>query len=287
MRQLIITKQITNRDDASIDRYFQEINRYPMITPEEEVNLSERIRAGDVAALEKLVVANLRFVVSVAKQYQNQGLGFTDLINEGNLGLVKAAQKFDETRGFKFISYAVWWIRQSIIMAISTHTRTVRLPLNRIVSINKVARAIPLLEQEYEREPTPEEIAGFLNMNETDVEVANRVKMRQVSFDAPVVADGNDDFSLYDIVQKEDIPSPDEHLMVESVTTNLNRALQKLSRRESEVLVMTFGLFQSPVYTLNEIAEEYDITTERARQIRVSALNRLKVILKGNCNFIN
>ena len=223
MRQLVITKQITDRGDASIDRYFHEISKYPMISPEEEVSLSVRIRSGDEEALQKLVVANLRFVVSVAKQYQNQGLAFTDLINEGNLGLVKAASKFDETRGFKFISYAVWWIRQSIMQAISNHTRIVRLPLNRISSINRVSRAIPHLEQEFEREPTDAEIAVYLEVSHQEVELANRIKPRQVSFDKPLSNDGDNEFNLYDLVQKEDFPLPDHQLMEDSVVTNIHR----------------------------------------------------------------
>jgi RNA polymerase primary sigma factor len=287
MRQLVITKQITNRGEDSIERYFQEINKYPMISPDEEARLAERIRAGDLLAMEQLVVANLRFVVSVAKQYQNQGLAFTDLINEGNFGLVKAAGKFDETRGFKFISYAVWWIRQSVVSAISSNTRTVRLPLNRVVSINKVTRAITHLEQELQREPTEEEIAAYLNMKENDVEVANRTRKRQVSFDSPVGTDDNNEFSLYDVLQKEEIPSPDNNLMLESKLTNVGRALHKLPGRESEILTMTFGLFQSPVYTLSEIADYYEITTERVRQIRASALNRLKSLLEGKDNLFN
>lgn len=257
-----------------------------MVTPEEEVKLSERIRNGDDAALEKLVVANLRFVVSVAKQYQNQGLTFPDLINEGNLGLVKAASKFDETRGFKFISYAVWWIRQSIIQAISNHTRIVRLPINRISSINKINRAVPFLEQQYEREPTDDEIAGYLEVTKGEVSLANKIKNRQVSLDKPVSMDGENEFSLYDLIQKEDIPSPDNRLMKESVLTNIHRALKKLNKREAEILIMSFGLFGSPVYSQADIAGAFEMSTERIRQIRSSALFRLKMMLKGNDAFI-
>lgn len=286
MRQLVITKQITDRGDASIDRYFHEISKYPMISPEEEVSLSVRIRSGDEEALQKLVVANLRFVVSVAKQYQNQGLAFTDLINEGNLGLVKAASKFDETRGFKFISYAVWWIRQSIMQAISNHTRIVRLPLNRISSINRVSRAIPHLEQEFEREPTDAEIAVYLEVSHQEVELANRIKPRQVSFDKPLSNDGDNEFNLYDLVQKEDFPLPDHQLMEDSVVTNIHRALQKLSGREAEILVMTYGLFRTKVFSQSDIAESFNMSTERIRQIRSKAIIRLKTILEGNNEFM-
>ncbi|MCD6345865.1 MAG: RNA polymerase sigma factor RpoD/SigA, partial [Bacteroidales bacterium] len=259
MRQLKITKQITQRTDESINRYFQEISKYSMITAEEEVELSVRIRNGDNAALEKLVVANLRFVISVAKQYQNQGLSFSDLINEGNLGLVKAAKKFDETRGFKFISYAVWWIRQSIIQAISEQTRIVRLPLNRLSSINKISKAIPYLEQEFEREPTDAEIAEYLDLSSDEVNLANKIKKRQVSFDKPLSHDGDNDFSLYDIVQTGNIPSPDSVIMQESLVTNINRALKKLSQREASILTLSFGLCNTPIQSLNDIAIKYDM----------------------------
>ncbi|HSM49046.1 MAG TPA: RNA polymerase sigma factor RpoD/SigA, partial [Draconibacterium sp.] len=232
MRQLKITQQITQRNDQSTVRYFQDINKYSLISAEEEVSLSVRIRGGDTVALEKLVVANLRFVVSVAKQYQNQGLSFPDLINQGNLGLVKAATKFDETRGFKFISYAVWWIRQSIMEAISEHTRIVRLPLNRISSINKISKAIPFLEQKLEREPTNSEIAEYMEISLEEVETANSIKKKQISFDMPLVNDGESDFSLYDIVQNEDFPTPDNHLIDESLRTNIQRAIGKLTDRE-------------------------------------------------------
>lgn len=283
MRQLKITKQITHRTDGSINRYFQEINKYPMITAEEEAELSARIRNGDESAMDKLVLANLRFVISVAKQYQNQGLSFPDLINEGNVGLVKAAKKFDETRGFKFISYAVWWIRQSIIQAISEQTRIVRLPLNRISSINKISKAIPYLEQEFEREPTENEIAEYLELTNDEVKTANDIKMRSVSFDMPVSRDGESDFSLYDIVQTGDIPSPDNSLMNESVVTNIGRALKKLTSREAAILTMSFGLEGSRAYSLHDIALKYDMTSERVRQIKSKGLIKLKSILKKNC----
>jgi RNA polymerase primary sigma factor len=280
MRQLKITQQITQRNEQSTVRYFQDINKYSLITAEEEVSLSIRIRSGDTVALEKLVVANLRFVVSVAKQYQNQGLSFPDLINQGNLGLVKAAQKFDETRGFKFISYAVWWIRQSIMEAISEHTRIVRLPLNRISSINKISKAIPFLEQKLEREPTNSEIAIYLEMSLEEVETANSIKKKQISFDKPLINDGESDFSLYDIIQNEDFPTPDNHLIDESVRTNIQRAIGKLTDREAGVLTMCYGLNNSTVLSLYDIANSYGTSTERIRQIKNSALVKLRNLLK-------
>ncbi len=286
MRQLRITKQITQRADESISRYFHEISKHSMITAEEEVELSVRIRNGDDDALEKLVVANLRFVISVAKQYQNQGLSFSDLINEGNLGLVKAAKKFDETRGFKFISYAVWWIRQSIIQAISDQTRIVRLPLNRLSSINKITKAIPYLEQEFEREPTDDEIAGYLDLTNDEVKLANDIKKRQVSFDKPLLNDGDNEFSLYDIVQTGNIPSPDNNTMIESLVTNIKRALSKLTKREAAILTMSFGLFSTPIYSLHDIALEYDMSSERVRQIRSRGLLKLKTLLNENCTLV-
>ncbi|HAF30749.1 MAG TPA: RNA polymerase subunit sigma [Bacteroidales bacterium] len=283
MRQLKITKQITQRADESISRYFHEISKYSIISAEEEVDLTVRIRNGDEVALEKLVVANLRFVISVAKQYQNQGLSFSDLINEGNVGLVKAAKKFDETRGFKFISYAVWWIRQSIIQAISDQTRIVRLPLNRISSINKITRAIPFLENEFERDPTNDEIANYLELTSDEVKQANDIRMRQISFDMPLSNESDSDFSLYDIVQTGNIPAPDNDSMVESLVTNIRRALNKLTKRESMILTMSFGLFNTPVYSLHDIALEYDMSTERIRQIKSRGLSKLKMLLKENC----
>jgi len=281
MRQLTITKQITQRTEESINRYFQEINKYPMITAEEEVELAVRIKNGDGKALEKLVLSNLRFVVSVAKQYQNMGLSFPDLINEGNYGLVKAAKRFDETRGFKFISYAVWWIRQSIIQAIANHTRIVRLPLNRISSINKIKNAIPYLEQEFEREPTEAEIAEHLDVTGEEVNIANKIKKRQISFDMPLSYDDDREFSLYDKVQTGSFPSPDDSSMKASLVTNINRALGKLTNREAAVLTMSFGLFGSPNYSLHDIAVKYGMSSERVRQIRTSGLYKLRNLLKG------
>lgn len=281
MRQLSITRQITQRTDESINRYFQDINKYPMITAEEEVELAVQIRKGDGDALKKLVLANLRFVVSVAKQYQNMGLSFPDLINEGNFGLVIAAGRFDETRGFKFISYAVWWIRQSIIQAIANDTRVVRLPLNRIASINKIKNAIPYLEQELEREPTDSEIAEHLDVTGEEVKIANKVKKRQVSFDMPLSQNDDSEFSLYDLVQTDSLPSPDDSSMKESLITNLNRALGKLTSREAAVLTMSYGLFGSPTYTLHDIAIRYNMSSERVRQIRTNGLFKLRNLLKG------
>jgi len=286
MRQLKITKQITQRADESINRYFQEISKYSIITAEEEVELTIRIKKGDSVALEKLVLANLRFVVSVAKQYQFQGLSFSDLINEGNIGLVKAAQKFDETRGFKFISYAVWWIRQSIIQAISEQTRIVRLPLNRLSSIKKISRAIPHLEQEFEREPNDDEIAAFLDLSENEVKQANYIKKNQISFDMPM-SGGESDFSLYDIVQTDNVPSPDSTSMNESLMTNIKRALSKLSTRESEILTMSFGLFNTPIYSLQDIADTYGMSSERIRQIKTRGLSKLKSLLKENYSLLH
>jgi RNA polymerase primary sigma factor len=286
MRQLKITKQITQRDEISINRYFHEINKYDLISVEEEVDLSIRIRKGDKVALEKLVVANLRFVVSVAKQYQNQGLSFSDLINEGNVGLVKAAARFDETRGFKFISYAVWWIRQSIIQAISEQTRIVRLPLNKLSSIQKITKAISSLEQEFEREPTEKELADYLDLSEDEISTANNIKKRQLSFDSPLSQDGESDFSLYDLIQSGNLFSPDHNSMKESMNIDINRALSKLSKREASILTMSFGLDNTPSYSLHDIAAKYEMTPERVRQIRNSSLFKLKKLLKGNSAFI-
>lgn len=286
MRQLKITKQITQRNEKSIGCYFQEISKYPMISAEEEVELSVRIRQGDSSALDKLVVSNLRFVVSVAKQFQNQGLSFADLINEGNMGLVKAAKRFDETRGFKFISYAVWWIRQSITQAISEQTRIVRLPLNRLSAIIKISKALPYLEQEFEREPTDTEIADYLDISKEEVHLANSIKRHHLSFDMPLTNDGDNDFSLLDLVQTGNIPSPDNNIMKESVTTNIDRALKKLTRREAEILTMSFGLSSSPIYSLNDIASKYVMSSERVRQIRSRGLFKLKTMLKGNLAFL-
>jgi len=258
-----------------------------MISTEEEVELTIRIRNGDEVALKELVVANLRFVISVAKQFQNQGLSFPDLINEGNLGLIRAAKRFDETRGFKFISYAVWWIRQAIIQAISEQIRVVRLPLNRLSSINKISKAIPLLEQEFEREPTDAEIAEHLEMTNNDVSIANKIKSRQISFDKPLSSGSDDDFNLYDLIQTGNIPSPDEDIMRESISTNISRALSKLSEREANILFMSFGLSGSTIYSLQEIAMKYNMSSERVRQIRSNGIQKLQRLLKESSAFLD
>ena len=258
-----------------------------MITTDEEVELSIRIRNGDDVALEKLVLANLRFVISVAKQYQNQGLSFPDLINEGNLGLVRAATRFDETRGFKFISYAVWWIRQAIMQAISEQTRVVRLPLNRLSSIKKISRAIPYLEHELEREPTDAEIAEHLEMSNEEVDIAKRIRPLQISFDNPLTSDGDNEFNLYEVIQTGNMPSPDEDIMKESMVTDINRALSKLSERESKILCMSFGLAETPMYSLQEIAMRYNMSSERVRQIRSNGIMKLKRLLKQSSAFLD
>ncbi len=285
MRQLKILKQITPRDEKSIELYFMEINKFDMISPEEEVELAIRIRKGDQDAYRKLVKSNLRFVISVAKQYQFKGLSLPDLINEGNLGLLQAAQKFDEKRGFKFISYAVWWIRQSITQAIAEQTRIVRLPFNRLGTINKVNRAFPILEQEFEREPTDSEIADFLELSQEEVKTANRIKVAQLSFDKPIGDKENNDFSLYDLIQSESDVPPDMNLMQESVEINIGRALNKLSRREANVLKLSFGLDNTPEHTLLDISTKYNMSTERVRQIRNAAIYKLKKMLVGKSAF--
>ncbi|HCC70488.1 MAG TPA: RNA polymerase subunit sigma [Bacteroidales bacterium] len=282
MRQLVITKQLTPRNEESINRYFNDISNYPRVNAEEEVELAASISKGDNIALEKLVLANLRFVISVAKQYQNQGLSLSDLINEGNIGLVKAARLFDASRGFKFISYAVWWIRQSIVQAISDQTRIVRLPLNRIAAINRIKKAIPYLEQVLEREPTDDEVAVFLDINNENVETANRIKNRQVSFDTPLSGEYDSGFSLYDTIPNDAIFSPDTALMNESLIINLKRALAKLNQREAEILSLSFGLDNKKPWSLQDIAARYKMSSERARQIRSNGLSKLKQMLKDN-----
>ena len=286
MRQLKITQQITQRTGDTVNRYFQEVSKYSMVTPEEEIELTGRIKKGDQAALERLVVANLRFVISVAKQYQNQGLSFPDLINEGNIGLVKAARKFDETRGFKFISYAVWWIRQSITQAISEHTRVVRLPLNRQSAINKVKKAANYLEQKYEREPSNEEIADYLELSKDEVNYIKSIKKRQISFDQPLSPNDDSGYSLYDVVQTGSLIAPDKNVMNESVATNIQRALKKLPEREADVLTMSFGLNSNRPSSLHDIAEKYDISSERVRQIKSNGLSKLKNMLKEKHAFL-
>ena len=276
MRQLKITKQITNRETASLEKYLHEISREGLITAEEEVELAKKIHAGDIAALDKMVRANLRFVVSVSKQYQNQGLSLPDLINEGNLGLIKAEQRFDETRGFKFISYAVWWIRQSILQALAEQARIVRLPLNKIGSINKVNKVFSKLEQAYEREPTHEEIADTLGVLPEDVKDSIRNTGKHISMDAPLLSSEEDAGNMYEVLTSEDSPKPDGSLLSESLRKEIERALGTLSNREADVLRLYFGLHGGPAMTLEEIGERFALTRERVRQIKEKAIRRLK-----------
>ena len=273
MRQLKITKSITNRESASLDKYLQEIGKEELISVEEEVELAQRIRKGDQEALEKLTKANLRFVVSVAKQYQNQGLSLPDLINEGNLGLIKAAEKFDETRGFKFISYAVWWIRQSILQALAEQSRIVRLPLNQVGSLNKINKAFARFEQEHERVPSPEELAQELELPREKVTDTLRVAGRHISVDAPF-ADGEDN-SLLDVLVNPDSPNADRGLINESLATEVERALETLTERERDIIRYFFGIGCSEM-TLEEIGEKFDLTRERVRQIKEKAIRRLR-----------
>lgn len=274
MRQLKITKQVTNRETASLDKYLQEIGKVDLITADEEVELAQLIKAGSQSALEKLTKANLRFVVSVAKQYQNQGLTLPDLINEGNLGLIKAAKRFDETRGFKFISYAVWWIRQSILQALAEQSRIVRLPLNKIGSINKINKMYAFLEQENERPPSPEEIAKKLDMTVNDVKESMKNSGRHVSMDAPLIE--GEDSNLYDVLNSGESPNPDRVLLHESLRIEINRALETLTPREADVVKLYFGLGEHQPMTLEEIGETFDLTRERVRQIKEKAIRRLK-----------
>ena len=273
MRQLKITKSITNRESASLDKYLQEIGKEELITVEEEVELAQRIRKGDQEALDKLTKANLRFVVSVAKQYQNQGLSLPDLINEGNLGLIKAAEKFDETRGFKFISYAVWWIRQSILQALAEQSRIVRLPLNQVGSLNKINKAFARFEQENERTPSPEELANALELPKEKVSDTLRVAGRHVSVDAPF-ADGEDN-SLLDVLVNTDSPNADRGLINESLSTEVERALSTLTDREKDIIKYFFGIGCQEM-TLEEIGEKFGLTRERVRQIKEKAIRRLR-----------
>lgn len=274
MRQLKITKQVTNRETASLDKYLQEIGKVDLISADEEVELAQRIKAGDKIALERLTKANLRFVVSVAKQYQNQGLTLPDLINEGNLGLIKAAQRFDETRGFKFISYAVWWIRQSILQALAEQSRIVRLPLNKIGSINKINKMYAYLEQAHERVPSAEEIAKELDMSVNDVKESMKNSGRHISMDAPLVE--GEDSNLYDVLRSGESPNPDKELMHESLKTEIERALETLTPREADVIRLYFGLGNQHPMTLEEIGETFELTRERVRQIKEKAIRRLK-----------
>ena len=273
MRQLKITKSITNRESASLDKYLQEIGREELVTPKEEVELAQRIRKGDPVALEKLTRANLRFVVSVAKQYQNQGLSLPDLINEGNLGLIKAAEKFDETRGFKFISYAVWWIRQSILQALAEQSRIVRLPLNQVGSLNKINKALSKFEQENERQPSNEELSEMIDVPKDKISDTLRVSGRHVSVDAPFVE--GEDNSLLDVLPNDDSPMADKGLVNESLNTEIERALSTLTDREREIVKSFFGIGCQEM-TLEEIGERFGLTRERVRQIKEKAIRRLK-----------
>ena len=279
MRQLKITKQVTNRESKSLDKYLQDISKLPMVTAEEEVELAKKIREGCQESLDKLTTANLRFVVSVAKQYQNQGLTLPDLINEGNAGLVKAAKRFDETRGFKFISYAVWWIRQAILSALAEQSRIVRLPLNKIGSINKIRKITSHLEQANQRPPSPEEIAKELDLTISDVKQSMRISNRHVSMDAPLKE--GEDYSLYDLVKSNESPNPDSMLMHESLNIEIERALETLSPRESDVIRLNFGLGNQPAMTLDEIGRTFDLTRERVRQIREKGIRRLRQTSKS------
>ncbi|MEQ1733622.1 MAG: RNA polymerase sigma factor RpoD/SigA [Bacteroidia bacterium] len=276
MRQLKIAKQVTNRETASLDKYLTEIGRVDLITADEEVILAQQIRAGDHAALERLTKANLRFVVSVSKQYQNQGLGLPDLINEGNLGLIKAAQRFDETRGFKFISYAVWWIRQSILQAIAEQARIVRLPLNKIGSLSKINKMFARLEQRFEREPSVMEVALELEMSEQEVKDALRNSGRHISMDAPLTQGDESTGTMYDIMHSDDSPNPENALINESLRQEIARALTTLSQREADIVALYFGLNGNKVLTLEEIGEKFELTRERVRQIKEKAVRRLK-----------
>ena len=274
MRQLKINKLITNRDSQSIDKYLTDISKHSIITADEEVILAQKIRAGDEQALEKLIIANLRFVVSVAKQYQNQGLSLSDLINEGNVGLIKAARKFDETRGFKFISYAVWWIRQSIVQAVAVNSRVIRLPLNKISAVNKIKKTSGLLEQQFEREPSFREIADVLEISEEDVKVAWVASVRHVSTDASL--GGTEDMTLIDVLQDVNSPQPDNVLMSSSLSIEIKRALSGLSERESETIILFYGIGQEHPLSVGEISERHGLTQERVRQIRDKAIRRLR-----------
>ncbi len=276
MRQLKITKQITDRQTDSINKYFQDIGKYKLISADEEVELTRRIREGDIDALKKLTTANLRFVVSVAKQYQNQGLSLADLINEGNHGLVKAAYKFDETRGFKYISYAVWWIRQAIIQAIAEQSRVIRLPLNKVASIKKVAKATSNLEQKYRREPTDEEIANHAEISKEEVYISNQIKNHHISLDAPLRASDDDDKNLYDVVITKDLPLPDANLIFDSLKKEINIALKGLSKIEAEIIGMFYGLNGLSPLSLGEIGLNYGLSRERVRQIKEKGLMKLR-----------
>ncbi|GAB4326196.1 MAG: RNA polymerase sigma factor RpoD/SigA [Bacteroidales bacterium] len=274
MRQLKITKSITNRETASLDKYLQDIGKEELITADEEVILAQRVKQGDQKALEKLVKANLRFVVSVAKQYQNQGLSLPDLINEGNLGLIKAAKRFDETRGFKFISYAVWWIRQSILQALAEQSRIIRLPLNQVGSLNKIKKATSKLEQEFERTPSAEEIAEKLEIPDYKIDAAKKISTRYISMDAPLTQD--DETKFLDVFVSDDAPSTDDMLMKESLAREIQRSLATLTKKERDVINLYYGIGMPHGLTLEEIGAKFDLTRERVRQIKEKAIRRLK-----------
>jgi len=275
MRQLKITKSITNRESQSLEKYLQEIGKVELLTPEEEVDLAKRIKQGDQIALEKLTKANLRFVVSVAKQYQNQGLSLSDLINEGNLGLIKAAQRFDETRGFKFISYAVWWIRQSILQALAEQSRIVRLPLNKVGSLNKINKAFSALEQEFEREPSADELAEVLDIETDEVATTLGVAARHISVDAPFVV--GEDNSLLDVLENGNTPKTDQELEYrESLRKEIERSLSTLTERQRDVIKLYFGLTDSHSMSLEDIGDKFGLTRERVRQIKDKAINKLR-----------
>ncbi len=274
MRQLKISKQITNRESQALDKYLQEIGKVDLLTADEEVVLAKRIRAGDKKALEKLTKANLRFVVSVAKQYQNQGLSLSDLINEGNTGLIKSAQRFDETRGFKFISYAVWWIRQAILQALAEQSRIVRLPLNRVGSLNKISRTFSQLEQKYEREPTTDELAEVLDVTVNEIDDTMKISGRQVSVDAPFVQ--GEENSLLDVLENTSEEKPDDELMNESLRKEIQRLLATLTEREADVILLYFGLNGKYPMTLEEIGARFQLTRERVRQIKEKGIKKLR-----------
>lgn len=275
MRQLKITKSITNRDSASLEKYLADIAKEELISPDEEISLAKKIREGDEVALDRLTRANLRFVVSVAKQYQNQGLTLPDLINEGNLGLIKAAKRFDETRGFKFISYAVWWIRQSIMQSISEHARIVRLPVNQLGSLTRINKAFTKLEQEFEREPSLEELAAITELTVDKISDAFRISTRQVSVDAPLL--NGEDNSLLDVIQNKEVVQADTMMMNQALKKEIERSLNVLDEKEKDVISLFFGLESDEAYTLEEIGEKYDLSRERVRQIKEKALKKLRL----------
>ena len=276
MRQLKITNHITQRDNYSLEKYLQEIAKEPLLTDDQEVNLAKRVREGDAMALEQMVKANLRFVVSVAKQYQNQGLQLSDLINEGNLGLIKAAQKFDETRGFKFISYAVWWIRQAVLQALVEQSRIIRLPLNKVGSYNRITRAMFEFEQKYQREPSNEELEDILKINKREIDDIIRSAHKHVSMDAPISSDEEDENSLYDVIHDEDASDSQKEMMKESLKMEIKKAMSVLPKRDAEIVSCYFGLRGEIHMTLEEIGKKFNLTRERGRQIKERSLRRLR-----------